>query len=46
MPFRLTAPFAADSAAEEGDTRAVKQALNRPGYYTPHVQDGISGDSL
>lgn len=43
MPFRLTAPFAADSAAEEGDTRAVKQALNRLGYYTPHVQDGITG---
>lgn len=43
MGFHLTAPFAADSAAEEGDTRAVKQALNRLGYYTPHVQDGITG---
>jgi len=42
MNIKLNKPFAANSAVDEGDVRAIKRGLNWLGYYTPYQKTGIS----
>jgi hypothetical protein len=43
MEVQLNKPFAANSAVDEFDTRQIKKALNRLGYYQPYEKTGITG---
>lgn len=42
MDFKLTKPFAANSAVDEYDVKQIKKALNRLGYYQPFEKVGIT----
>lgn len=43
MNIKLSKPFASNSKVDEFDTRQVKKALNRLGYYVPYAKTGITG---
>ena len=43
MEIELSKPFAANSKVDEYDTRQIKKALNRLGYYFPYEKVGITG---
>lgn len=43
MKIKLTKPFASNGKADEFDTRQIKKALNRLGYYIPYEKTGITG---
>ena len=43
MEIKLSKPFAANSGVDEFDTRQIKKALNRLGYYKPYKETGITG---
>lgn len=43
MNIKLSKPFAANSPADEFDTRQIKKVLNRLGYYQPYHKTGITG---
>lgn len=43
MKIKLSKPFASNGQAEEFDTRQMKKALNRLGYYQPYAKTGITG---
>lgn len=42
MKIKLNKPFAANSAVDEEDARALKRSLNWLGYYMPFEKVGIS----
>ena len=42
MPINITAPLAANRAAQKTDVQQLKKALNRLGYYTPSEKIGIT----
>lgn len=43
MKIKLDKPFASNGGADESDTRQIKKALNRLGYYRPYEKTGITG---
>ncbi len=43
MKIKLTKPFASNGKADEFDTKQIKKALNRLGYYLPYEKTGITG---
>ena len=43
MQIKLNKPFARNGGVDEFDVKQVKKALNRLGYYQPHVESGITG---
>jgi peptidoglycan hydrolase-like protein with peptidoglycan-binding domain len=45
MEIKLSLPFASNGKAGEFDTKQMKKALNRLGYYYPYEKTGITGVS-
>lgn len=42
-PMLISSPFARNQSVDTRDTRRIKIALNRLGYYRPHPEIGITG---
>lgn len=42
MQISITSPFAANSNAASNDTRQIKKALNKLGYYFPYAETGLT----